>query len=201
MSNIKGSSFYLQWVAAVSVALLIGIFAAFMSMWSVAEVIEQAIGETAAALVAGGLFGAFIGAGAGVGQAIALRNQGLPLGQWVGRSIISGAVSMAVTMTLAFSLTDMDTMPEVVAGLMIGLSVGLPISLVQWQLLKRHVGTAALWIPVSTAAYTIGFAAGLPLGGEDTGWLALGTTAIVTAVITGAGMLMLVRGEETAVTA
>lgn len=199
MSNIKGSSFYLQWVAAVSVTLFIGIFAAFMSMWSVGEIVEQAIGETAAALVAGGLFGALIGAGAGLGQAFALRNQGLPLGQWVGRSIISGAVSMAVTLTLAFSLTDMEAMPEVVAGLLIGISVGLPISLVQWQLLKRYVGTAALWIPVSTAAFTIGFAAGMPLGGEDTAWLAIGTTAVITALITGAGMMMLVRGEETAV--
>jgi hypothetical protein len=201
MSNLKGSSFYLQWVAAVSIALFIGIFAAFMSMWSVAEVIEQAIGETAAALVAGGLFGAFIGAGASLGQAFSLRNAGLPLGQWVVRSIISGAVSMAFTITMAFNLTDMETMPEVVAGLIIGSSVGLPIAIAQWQLLKQHVETAVLWIPVTAAAFTIGFAIGMPLSGEDTGWLAIGAIAIITAVITGAGMLMLFRGEETTVTA
>lgn len=201
MSNVKGSSFFLQWVVAVSVALFIGVFAAFMSMWSIGELVEQAIGESAAALVAGGLFGAFIGAGAGLGQAFSLRNQGLPLGQWVVRSIISGAVSMAVGFTLAFSLTDMDTVPEVVAGLFIGTSVGLPMSLTQWQLLKPYFKPAALWIPVSTAAFTIAFAIGLSLSGEGRGALAIGTTAILAAVLTGAGMLVLIRGGESAVAA
>jgi hypothetical protein len=203
MSNFKGSSFYLIWTAAVTATLFAGTTAAFTSMWSIFEALEQAVGQTAATFLVGAVVGALIGAGAGLGQALALRQQGLPAAGWLVRSIIGGALGMALIMTLLFAVFDMDNnpLPEAVAGLILGFSAGLPIALAQWQLLKRHVEQAHIWIPINTAAFTIGFAAGMSLSGEDSFVPAVIVMALLTAVISGAGMVMMVRGGGTAVAA
>jgi hypothetical protein len=201
MSNIKSSTFFLQWVTAVSAALFVGMFAGFLSMWSVGDALESAIGETAALFLAGGLFGALIGAGTGLGQLLPLRNFGLPLGRWLIQTIAAGAIGMAAGMALVLTVVDMETMPQVFAGLLMGLLVGLPVSVAQWQILKGYIAQANLWVPLFTAAFVIAFAVGLSLSGEGREALAIGTVANLTAIISGAGMLVLLRGEETAVAA
>ncbi len=201
MSNINGGSFFLRWVTAVTVTMIVAVMAAFVSMWSIGEWVAQRWGDMAGGIVAGFIFGALLGAGLGAGQAIVLRAQGIPFGQWLGRTALAGAVGMSIGFTLMFSLFDLDNVPQIAAGLMIALSVGLPIGLAQWSLLKPYLPQAQLWPLVCIAAFLVAFAVGLPLGGEGREWLSVGVVALLTAVISGAGMVWLARGGETAVAA
>ncbi|MBX3057567.1 MAG: hypothetical protein KF770_13960 [Anaerolineae bacterium] len=201
MSNINGGSFFLRWVTAVTVTMILAVMGAFISMWSVGEMVAQAWGEMAGGIVAGGIFGALLSAGLGLGQAIVLRAQGIPFAQWLARTALTGAVGMAFGFALAFGLFDLDNMPQMAAGLMIALSVGLPVGLVQWSLLKPYLAQAQLWPLVCIAAFLVAFAVGLPLGGEGREWLSVGVVALLTAVLSGAGMVWLARGGATAVAA
>lgn len=198
MSNLNRKRFLVQWITAVTVTMILATMGAFFSMWSVGEVVQQAWGDLAMALVVGAIFGALIGVGVGLGQAIVLRSHGILLGRWLGHTVLAGAVGMAIGFTVMFSFFDMDNMPDVAVGIAMALSLGLPIGLVQGQLLKPHVAQAQLWIPICIAAFFIGFAVGLPLSGEGGEWLSLGVVALLTAVLTGAGMVWLTR-RETAV--
>jgi hypothetical protein len=201
MSKINSGSFFLQWVTAVTVTMIVAVMGAFVSMWSIGEWVARAWGETAGGIVAGGIFGALLGVGMGLGQAIVLRSQGIHFMRWLGRTVLAGAVGMAIGFTLVFSFFDMDNVPQVAAGLMIALSMGLPVGLVQWPILKSHVAQAQLWIPICVVAFLISFAVGLPLGGEGREWLSVGVVALLTAVLSGAGMVWLARGGEAAVAA
>ena len=201
MSKINSGTFFLQWVTAVTVTMILVVMAAFTSMWSVGEMVQQAWGDLAMTLVVGAIFGGLLGGGIGLGQAIVLRNQGIPFMQWLGQTVLAGAVGMALGFTLVFSLFDMDNVPQITAGVMMALSAGIPIGLVQWQMLKPYVAQAQLWLPICIAAFLIGFAIGLPLGGEGREWLSVGVVALLTAVLSGAGIVWLARGGETAVAA
>ncbi len=201
MSKINSGSFFLQWVTAVTVTMIVAVMGAFVSMWSIGEWVARAWGETAGGIVTGGIFGALLGVGMGLGQAIVLRSQGIPFMRWLGQTMLAGAVGMAIGFTLMFSFFDLDNVPQVAAGLMIALSMGLPVGLVQWQILKPRVAQAQLWIPICIVVFLISFAVGLPLGGEGREWLSVGVVALLTAVLSGAGMVWLARGGETAVAA
>jgi hypothetical protein len=195
MSNLNRKRFLVQWISAVTVTMILATMGAFISMWSVGEVVQQSWGDLAMALVVGAIFGALIGVGVGLGQAIVLRSHGILFGRWLGHTALAGAVGMAIGFTVMFSFFDMDYIPEVAAGVMMALSLGLPIGVVQGQLLKPHVAQAQLWVPICIAAFFIGFAVGLPLSGEGREWLSLGVVALLTAVLTGAGMVWLARRE------
>ena len=201
MSKINSGSFFLQWVTAVTVTMIVAVMGAFVSMWSIGEWVAQAWGDTAGGIVAGGIFGALLGVGMGLGQAIVLRPHGIPFMRWLGQTVLAGAVGMAIAFTLVFSFFDMDNVPQIAAGLIIALSVGLPVGLVQWQILRPYVAQAQLWLPICIVAFLISFAVGLPLGGEGREWLSVGVVALLTAVLSGAGMVWLARGGEAAVTA
>jgi hypothetical protein len=200
---LKGNSgsFFLQWVTAVTVTMIVAVMSAFAFVWSIGEVVRQAWGDVAMALVVGAIFGGLMGLGISLGQAIVLRSYGIPFGRWLGQTVLAGAVGMAIAFTVIFSLFDMDNMPQVAAGLTMALALGLPIGLVQWQMLKPHMAQAQLWVPIFTVALLIAFMVGLPLGGEGREWLSVGVVALLTAVLSGAGMVWLMRGGETAVVA
>jgi hypothetical protein len=201
MTKVNSGSFFLQWVTAVTVTMIVAVMGAFASMWSVGEIVQEAWGDLAMAIVVGAIFGGLIGLGVGLGQAIVLRSHGIPFGRWLGQTVLAGAVGMAIGFTVIFSFFDMDNMPQVAVGLAIALALGLPIGLVQWQMLKPHMAQAQLWLPICIVAFLIGFVVGLPLGGEGREILSVGTVAVLTAVISGAGMVWLLKGGETAVVA
>lgn len=201
---VNGGSFFGRWVTAVFVTMFVAVIAAFASMWSLAEVVEQAWGELPAMMIAGAIFGGLIGLGFGLGSGLVLRAQAIPLGQWVGRTVLAGAIGVAIGITLFFSFLDPENSPDVVVGMAMALSLGLPIGLVQAQLLRgrlAHLAQAQLWIPVCLVAFFVGLTVGLPLGGEGREWLSLGVVALLTAIFSGAGMVWLGRGRETAVAA
>ena len=199
MIKLSRGTFLAQWVTAVTVTMSLASMAAFVSMWSVGELVQGAWGDLAMAITVGAIFGALIGLGVGLGQAIVLRSWGIPFGRWLGRTVLAGTVGMTIGFTLMFLLFDMDNLPEIVTGLVIALSVGLPIGLVQWPLLKPHVAQAQLWLPICFAAFLISFPVGLSLSGEGREWVSLAVLALLTAVITGVGIVWLARSGETAV--
>ena len=201
MSKINSSTFLLQWVTAVTVTMIVAVMAAFVSMWSIGERVAQAWGEMVGGVVAGGIFGALLGAGLGLGQAIVLRGHGVSMGRWLGQTALAGAMGMAIGFTLIFSLFGLDNVPQLAAGVVMILSVGLPVGLVQWLLLKPHLAQAQWWPLICIAAFLVAFAVGLPLGGEGREWLSVGTVALLTAIVTGAGFVWLARGGDTAVAA
>ncbi|MBE2198753.1 MAG: hypothetical protein IAE79_09095 [Anaerolinea sp.] len=201
MSKVNSGSFFLQWVTAVTVTMILAVMGAFMFMWSIGEMVQRAWGDVAQTLVMGAILGGLLGLGIGLGQAIVLHNQGIPFMRWLGQTVLAGAVGMALGFTLMFRLFNLDNVPEIAAGVMMALSAGIPIGLVQWQMLKPYVAQAQLWLPICMAAFLIGFAVGLPLGGEGREWLSVGVVALLTAVLSGAGMVWLARGGETAVVA
>ena len=200
MSNINRSSFFMQWLLAVTVSMILATMGAFVSMWSVGEMVQAAWGDLAMAIVVGAIFGGLLGVGIGLGQAVVLRSQGISFGRWLGQTVLAGAVGMALGFTVMFSVFD-DDMPQLVAPVAIALSLGLPIGLVQWQMLTPHVGQAQVWVPICIAAFLISFAVGLPLGGEGREWLSVGVVALLTAILSGAGMVWLAGNAEPAVAA
>jgi hypothetical protein len=66
MSKISSGSFFLGWVAAVTIILTLAVLVSFLFVWSVADPVEDAIGGTAAALIMRGFIGAAIAGGAGL---------------------------------------------------------------------------------------------------------------------------------------
>ncbi|MCL4265681.1 MAG: hypothetical protein KJ069_20885 [Anaerolineae bacterium] len=201
MSNINGGSFFLRWVTAVTITMILAVMGAFVSMWSIGEVVQQAWGDMVMAIVVGAIFGGLLGLGISLGQGIVLRSYGIPFGRWLGQTTLASMVGTAISFLVMFSLFDLDNMPEVLVGLAIALSLGPPMGMVQWRLLKPHMAQAQLWIPILTMALFMGFVVGLPLGGEGQEWLSVGVVALLTAVLSGAGMVWLARGGETAVAA
>lgn len=201
MSNISDGSFFLRWVTAVTVIMIVAVMGAFVSMWSIGEMVAQSWGEMAGGIVAGGIFGALLSAGLGLGQAVVLRAHGIPFAHWLARTVLAGAVGMAIGFALAFGLFDLDNVPEIAVGLIIALSVGLPVGLVQWTLLKPYLAQAQWWPLICITAFLVAFTVGFSLGGEGREWLSVGVVALLTAVITGAGFVWLGRGGETAVAA
>jgi hypothetical protein len=196
MSKTLNGSFFVGWVAAVTISLTLAVLTAFLFVWSVGEVVENAFGETAAAFIVGGLFGAALAGGLGLGQALALRGQGPPPSRWVTHTLISGAIGMALGMALNFTFLDMDSLPDYLTGIIIGLSLGMPVGLAQRRLLEPYLDRATLWLPICLVAIVAGFAIGLPLGGEGREWLSIGIVSLVTSVVSGAGLMWLSRGRE-----
>lgn len=199
MMKLNKGTFLVQWVTAVTITMILATMGAFVSMWSVGEVVQEAWGEVAMGLVVGAIFGGLLGVGFAFGQAIVLRSQGISFGRWLGQTVLAGAVGTALGFTVMFNLFEPDALPEIVTGVMIALFVGLPIGVVQWQMLKPHVAQPQLWVPITTMAFLIGFAVGLPMSGEGREWLSIGVVALLTAAISGVGMVWLMKSGETAV--
>lgn len=201
MKHTNKRLFFIYWVGLVTVTMISATMVAFLSMWSVGEMVQKAWGDFAMAMIVGAIFGGLIGLGYGLGQAIALRSRDVPFGRWVGQTVLAGAVGMSLGFTVMLTFFDMENMPPLAVGAAMALFLGLPLGLVQWQLLKPIIAQAHLWVPICSVAFFIGFIVGLPLSGEGRELISLGTVALLTAVLSGAGMVWLARDEETAVVA
>jgi hypothetical protein len=188
-------TFGLQWMAAYGLGIMLLGMLAFASIWTVGEVIENSLGETAAIVVIGTIFGALMGLGTSGGTSFLLRSKGVNAARWIGYSIISGALGGMIGFGAALTLLDAETMPEVVAGLVIGVSMGLPIGTSQWLILRRAGDGASAWPVISTITFVVALMIGLPLGGEDRGWLSLGVIGLLAGAISGLGMMWLLRKQ------
>lgn len=187
--------FGLQWLVVVAIGVAAAGIFAFASIWSVGDVVEDTLGETAAVFIIGGLFGAIFALGAGLGSGLLMKKQGLSAGRWIIVTVAAGAIGMAIGFTLVFTFLDVDTMPEVLAGLMIGLSLGLPIGIGQSVLLRKHHFRANEWTVINTLAFTLAMVVALPLGGEGREWISLGAMGLVYGAVTGLGMVWLLARQ------
>ena len=187
--------FGLQWLVVVAIGMAAASMLAFIFIWSVGEIVEDALGETVAIFITGGIFGAIFALGGSVGSGLLLRKDHISTGRWIVTSVIAGAIGMAVAFTLAFVVTDMDSIPEVAAGLMMGTALGLPIGIAQWSVFRQQGIVANEWILISTLAYLLALGVGFPLGGENTAWLALSVTSLVVGAVSALGIVWLRRRQ------
>jgi hypothetical protein len=185
-----------QWVLACAVGILVFGFLAFGSIWTAGAAAEEAWGETAGFLVAGTLFGGFMGLGASVGTSLVLRGRGVSAGAWILYSLLAGAIGAGLAFTVVLALFDPELLPEPVAGLMMGLVLGASVGLGQWLAWRRAGISAGAWPAITVAAFVIGLMIGLPLGGEGRELLSLGVTSAVIALVSGVGLVWMLRGRE-----
>lgn len=186
-------NFGLRWLLVSAAGLLLGGMLAIFLLWGVAGAVEELLGETAAFIVGGGLFGAVIALGASLGPSQLLQNHGVRAGSWIVASIIAGALGMAVTMAIVFSLLDMDAISEAVAGAIMGAVLGLSLGIGQWLVLVRNDIAAMEWPLVSVVAFVVAMMVGLPIGGENREWLSMGVIGLLVGAITALGMVWVLR--------
>ena len=183
--------FYILWVAAGVVTLSLGMFAGFSTIWTVGDFVEGAAGETAGLLAAGLLFGGLTGLGMSLGPAFILGRRGIAARRWLLAGTAGGGAGGLLLLVIVFGIFAVDTIPEELAGLLIGLLIGGGIGTAQWLALRGKIEQLGMWIPVNIVALGVGFAVGLPLGGEGRELLAFSVTALIISLITGAGMTRL----------
>ena len=185
--------FALQWLAVCALGLLLGGMFAFASIWNVGAAVENAVGETAAYLALGGLFGAIFGLSANLGPGLLLQSRGLPGIRWILASILAGALGAGFGIAFVFTFLEPDTLSEAVTGSMIGIFLGLPIGVGQWLALRPRNLLAGQWVLISSLAFVIGVMIGLPLGGEGREWISLSVMGMLIGAITGLGVISSLR--------
>jgi hypothetical protein len=189
-------AFGLAWLVTCAVGVAIGGRVAFATIWSVGELVDNV---AAAALAAGGLFGALFSLGVAVGPGSLLQRKGISAARWLATSAVAGTLGTAAGFVLAFGLFDGESMSVLAFGLFIGLSLGLPLGIGQLLALRKR-GAALVWPLITAAAFVLAFVIGIPLGGEGREWLSLGVIGLVLGGLTGLGMVWLLR-RQTAVAA
>jgi len=163
------SQFWWRWVAANSLAELLGLG----TVATLGYVIAIRVGEphgilqatTSASVFV--LLGAFEGLVVGWAQARVLRLRLPGLTGWVRATVVGAAVCWALGMapSTVMSLgqsTEARPPPEIgeplrlllAAGL--GLVAGPALAFFQWQRLRRHVPRAGWWLPANAVAWAVG---------------------------------------------
>jgi hypothetical protein len=128
----------IQWVVANVVGWLIG--------FGLCEAIQSFISTVL-------VDGLVIGSAVGIAQWLVLRRWMSPVGWWVLLSIVGFGVGKALAEAI---LPSASTLPWYAAtGAIIGASVGVA----QWPVLRRHVSSAAWWVPATVVAWIAGWSA------------------------------------------
>lgn len=182
-------SFYGQWLVACTLGFTVAGMLSLPLVWGLAEGLEKALGETAAILIAGALFGLFWGSGLGTGQWLVLQNRLGGTKWWVPVTAIAPALGMAAM----FSLLVDEGLADPWIGLLIGGTFGIALGIGQWLILRRQLPGAGWWIVINALGLTVALTVSLSLDGEGRELLAFGTAGLLIAAITGLGMLWLLR--------
>lgn len=186
-----GWRFLLTWIAAGSFSLLFGVAAGFPALWWL-SVLGARIGETAAFLVSGVVFGLLLGCGVGLGQALALRAIDIVEREWV---VASGVPAMVILGSgIGLLIRFGEDLPDVMAGIVLGFLLGFSTSLGQWWLLRKKFDWAGWWLVLGTLIPSVVMGVFLPFGGEGRELAAVLGVAVGTAVLTGLAMFALLRG-------
>jgi hypothetical protein len=188
-------AFGLQWIGAYGLGIALLGMLAFASVWTVGEVVENALGETAAIAVVGTLFGALFALGTSGGTSLLLRSKGVSMARWIAYSVLGGTLGGLLGFGVTLSLLDPEMLSEVLTGLVIGLSLGLPIGMGQWLALRQLVNGASMWPLISTIALVLALMVGIPLGGEGREWLSLAVIGLLAGTISSLGMMWLSRQQ------
>ena len=128
----------IQWVVANIVGWLIG--------FALCEALQSFISTVL-------VDGLVIGSAVGIAQWLVLRRWMSPVGWWVLLSIVGFGVGKAFAEAV---LPGASTLPGYAAtGAIIGAAVGVA----QWPVLRRHVSSAAWWVPATVVAWVAGWSA------------------------------------------
>lgn len=128
----------IQWVVANVVGWLIG--------FALCEALQSFISTVL-------VDGLVIGSAVGIAQWLVLRRWMSPVGWWVPLSIVGFGVGKVLAEAV---LPNVSTLPGYAAtGAIIGAAVGV----VQWPVLRRHVSSAAWWVPATVVAWVAGWSA------------------------------------------
>lgn len=199
--------FWWQWIAANSLAELLGLGGVALAGWGVVRWLGEPVGW-APSLAFAGLFvllGAFEGLVVGAMQARVLRQRLPGLTGWVRASVIGALAAWALgmvpsTVMSAGAPAASGASPEMGEALRLLLAAGLGLvagpvlALFQWRCLRRRLGRAARWwLPANGAAWALGMPlvfAGAHLGASsDAPWqiaLGVGLSLLAAGAVVGA---------------
>lgn len=177
--------FWLQWVLASSVGMLVGFVAGF---FLTGLAVEALLGETADAILGEdgpaffiALTFAFTSAGAGLGilQWLTLRRHVPVAGRWVLGSTLGFAAVAALFGALSGVVSEAAN--EIVHNSLGGMVAGT----IQWRILRPHMANAGWWIPATILGFLSAGGVSSVLGSGPEGMLAgiAGLAAITGAVL------------------
>jgi len=151
------SGFWVRWVIASAIGLLIG-FAVFFPL-VVGFAAEQSVGVMIPIAAAGG---AILGSSVGVAQRLVLQRSDFPPRKWVLFSAVGGAVGGIVAITLGNIVGAAAGFQTalVIGGAVLGVSLGIG----QWFILRQRISQAGWWVLASMVGMTIGLGLGRFLG-------------------------------------
>ena len=175
------TSVALPWIVAV-IGFPIGGF--------LAQTIAGPAATVPAALLSGLIAGAVIGSAQGI--ALWLRGQGLV--QWVVGTALALAVALGI---VTAAIGQIETTTE---AIVLGVVSGVLIGAVQAALLIRvGIANAWIWIPVTAAAWAIGWLITASVGvALEPGWPVYGASgALVSQIITAVALWRLVPSRNT----
>ena len=163
------SQFWWHWIAANSLAELLGLGTVAALGYAIASRVREPHGVFQAIAFASVfvLLGAFEGLVVGWAQAKVLKLRLPGLTGWVRATVVGAAVSWALGMAPSTIMSlgqasEAKPPPEIseplrlllAAGL--GLVAGPALAFFQWRRLRRHVPRAGLWLPANSVAWAVG---------------------------------------------
>ena len=145
-----------------------------------ARAVAGPVDEVWTAALAGVVSGAVIGAA----QWLALRRIGAADARWIAAT----AVGLGVGLGLAFAVFDYgDTVGDLAV---VGAVSGLGIGIAQWWLLRELLNGSLLWVPATTAAWSLGWTVTTAIGVDpDDRWAVPGLSGAATATVLLAAVL------------
>lgn len=185
--NQIGWGFWLQYVLASTLGMLVGFYLGFFLAAIIPEVLGEWIGFS--------VFGIVLGIAVGLLQWIVLRQRVSGARRWVFAPAVAGLGIFQAAMLYGFS-TSYENPGAFLGWASIVALGGLVTGLLQWPVLKGRVSRAGWWVLASTVGWTLSVMGvrALPWGVDD--WDALwGMTATgaVLGAVTGGVLVWLLR--------
>ncbi len=188
--NCVGWAFWLQWVLASTVAVLVG-----FALVAAGRIVGVPLPEGLPGYV---VIGAVLGGSVGLAQWLVLRRQisytGWPRGTWwVLSSIVGLAMGLGVGFAPGGAMRAVGSaLPKGLAGVLLGVALlGTLVGVMQWFLLRRQVSRSGWWILASTLAAPAGLTSGEAVGGLQ--GVVVGVAVVGAA--TGIVLVLLLRGS------
>jgi hypothetical protein len=181
-----GAKLWLRWSAASTVAIIIGFVLAVVAIVVTGE--EERTDPYF--MIVFPLILAGVGALLGIAQSWILRRA---IGAVPGWTLCS-AVGIGLGLAVALALPEGSGLPGVViAGAAHGVAIGAIVGTLEWLALARRLSGARWWVVTSIVAWSVGAAIGDFMGHYAEPPIDLMTGFVVAAVVSGAGLTILVR--------
>ena len=180
-----GWVFWLQWVLASTVGLLLGFIVGFPLSFLAMDILGERLGQSFGGIV--------FGIGVGVLQWLVLRRRVTGVGWWV---LTSAAGCYGIIQAMFLGFPESAEMSYVsLLGLTVVVALGGAVTgILQWLVLRRQVSRAGWWVLASTVGWglSMGVSIAIPSGADDN-LLQLAVTGAVLGVVTGAALVWLLR--------